>query len=95
MNLDDVTRNIRRLALAIGLIMVGVAVFDKFVELLGGQLLDRFYAFGATRLLDFADTFILIAVALYLWEIRELLRTRNLMARQSRSSGPRNSPPSS
>ncbi len=89
MNLDEVTRNIRRLALAIGLIMVGVAVFDKFVELLGGQLLDRFYAFGATRLLDFADTFILIAVALYLWEIRELLRARNLMAREARSSGAR------
>lgn len=89
MNLDEITRNIRRLALAVGLLLVGLAAFDKFVELLGGQLLDRFYAFGASRLLDFADTFILVAVALYLWEIRELLRARNLIARQSRSSGSR------
>ena len=89
MNLDEITRNIRRLALAVGLFLVGLAAFDKFVELLGGQLLDRFYAFGASRLLDFADTFILVAVALYLWEIRELLRARNLMARQGRSSGSR------
>jgi hypothetical protein len=94
MNLDAVTRSIRRLALAVGLILVGVAVFDKFVELLGGQLLDRFYAFGATRLLDFANTFVLLAIALYMWEIRDLLRTRNLIARQSRSSGPRHTPPS-
>jgi len=77
MRLSDATRSIRRLSLAVGLTLVGIASFDKFVELIGGRFLDRWDMFGAARLLEFANTLLLLAIALYLWEIlREIRKAR-------------------
>jgi len=68
----------RRLALAMSFGLVGIAIFDKLVTLLGGRLLDLWYPFGASRLLTFAETFLLFTIALYLWEIRqEIVRARS------------------
>jgi hypothetical protein len=68
----------RRLALATSFGLVAVAIFDKLVTLLGGRLLDVWYPFGASRLLTFAETFLLFTIALYLWEIRqEIVRARS------------------
>jgi hypothetical protein len=70
--------NTRRLGLAVALTLVAVACVDKLVTLLGGRLLDLWYPFGAARLLTFANTFLLLAIALYLWEIRhEIVRARS------------------
>lgn len=75
---EYVILNARRLALAMSFGLVGIAIFDKIVTLLGGRLLDLWYPFGAARLLTFAETFLLFTIALYLWEIRrEIVRARS------------------
>jgi hypothetical protein len=79
----------RRLALAMSFGLVGVAVFDKLVTLLGGRLLDLWYPFGAARLLTFAETFLLFTIALYLWEIRqEIVRARSWLEGVAWKPGP-------
>lgn len=79
----------RRLALTISLGLVGVALFDKVVTLLGGRLLDIWYPFGASRLLTFAETFLLLTIALYLWEIRhEIVRARSWLEGVAWKPGP-------
>jgi membrane protein YdbS with pleckstrin-like domain len=76
--LDHAMLTVRRLALAVALVLIGVAGADKLVTILGGRLLDLYYPFGAARLLTFADTFLLLVIALYLWEIRhEIVRARS------------------
>ncbi|MDH4043968.1 MAG: hypothetical protein OEY20_10335 [Gemmatimonadota bacterium] len=68
----------RRVALTLSFGLVGLAIFDKLVALLGARLLDVWYPFGAGRLLTFAETFLLFTIALYLWEIRqEIVRARS------------------
>lgn len=81
--------SIRRLALAVSLGLIGVAVFDKLVTMLGGRLLDLWYPFGAARLLTFADTFLLLTAALYLWEIRqEVVRAKSWLEGVAWKPGP-------
>jgi hypothetical protein len=75
--------NTRRLGLTVALALVAVACVDKLVTLVGGRLLDLWYPFGAARLLTFANTFLLLAIALYEWEIRHE-RARPELARGGR-----------
>jgi len=87
--LEYLALNLRRLALAVSLALIGLACFDKVVTLLGGELLDLLYPFGAARLLTFANTFLLLAIALYLWGLRqEIARTRSWVEGVAWKPGP-------
>ena len=64
--------NLTRLLLVGTILLMGVAVLELALQALGLSLIGNYYAAG--RLLEMSAIFAVVAIALTLREIRELLR---------------------
>ena len=69
--------NLTRLLLVGALVLVAVAVIELALQVLGVSVIAKYYAAG--RLLEMAAVFAVIAIALILRDIRELLRNSDSM----------------
>ena len=74
MNIDKWSSLVSRVFFFASLLLVTIAVFDRFVNLFGYTVLGSSYTAG--RMLQFSGTLLIFVLAVLLREVREELKKR-------------------